>query len=253
MTSVQREEPSCAHCDKKSASLQTCSRCHKVQYCGRDCQKSAWKTHKKECSALAQPAVPEGNKAEQATSESNKAKHAVPESKAKQSHMKGLEKHVATPFTNLDQGVYLHDRPETDVFKLLIDSFRMRQADDYNFEGKVTSPSVYVGAPSSIKAFRLYLKEATNLLPSWWTAAKTEECVAFGESGAWSDLRKKVTKSEITDYYGDGQMPMQLCMLAEMVYGSGPMGQDGTGMRKMMMQVEGGGVQTQFMSMMGLK
>jgi splicing suppressor protein 51 len=231
---MKREEPSCAHCDKKSASLQTCSRCHKVQYCGRECQKAAWKTHKKDCSPSAQPAVPDGNK-------------------AKQSHMKGLEKHVATPFTNLDQGVYLHDRPESDVFKLLIDSFRMRQADDYNFEMKVTSQSVYVGAPSSIKPFRLYLKEAATLLPSWWTDVKTGECVAFGESGAWSDLRKKVTKSEITDHYGDGKMPMQLRMLAEMVYGSGTMGQDGSGMRKMMMQAEGGGLQAQFMSMPGLR
>jgi splicing suppressor protein 51 len=253
MTSVQREEPSCAHCDKKSASLQTCPRCHKAQYCGRDCQKAAWKTHKKDCSPSAQPAVPEGNKAKQAIPESNKTKQAVPESKAKQSHMKGLEKHVSTPFTNLDQGVYLHNRPETDVFKLLIDSFRMRQADDYNFEMKVTSQSVYVGAPSSIKPFRLYLKEAATLLPSWWTDAKTEECVAFGESGAWSDLRKKVTKSDSINYYGDGKMPMQLRMLAEMVYGSGPMGQDGTGMREMMMQAEGGGLQAQFMSILGFR
>lgn len=252
MASVQREEPSCAHCNKKSASLQTCSRCHKAQYCGRDCQKAAWKTHKKDCSPSAQSAGPE-NKAKQAIPESNKAKQAVPESKAKQGHMKGLEKHVPTPFTNLDQGVYLHNRPETDVFKLLIDSFRMRQADDYNFEMKVSSQSVYVGSPSSIKPFRLYLKNAAALLPSWWTDAKTEECVTFGESGAWSDLRKKVTKSDITEHYGDGKMPMQLRMLAEMVYGSGTMGQDGSSMRQLMMQMEGGGLQDQFMSMMSLK
>ena len=233
MASVQQEEPSCAHCDKKSASLQTCSRCHKAQYCGRDCQKAAWKTHKKDCSPSAQPAGPEN--------------------KAKQNHTKGLEKHVPTPFTNLDRGVYLHDRPESDVFKLLIDSFRIRQADDYNFEMKVTPQGVYIGAPSSVKPFRLYLKDAVAILPPWWTDAKTEECVAFGDGGAWSDLRKKVTKSEIIDHYGDGTMPMQLRMLAEMVYGCGTMGHDGTSVRAMMMMKESGGFQGQFMSVLGLQ
>lgn len=195
-----------------------------------NCQKAAWKTHKKDCSASAQP-----------------------DGKAKQSPMKGLEKHVTTPFTNLDQGVYLHNRPETDVFKLLIDSFRMCQADDYDFEKKVAPRSVYAGAPSSVEPFRVYLKKAANLLPPWWTDAKTEECVAFGESGAWSDLRKRVTKSEITDHYGDGKMPMQLRMLAEMVYGSGPMGQDGSGMRKMMMKAESGGSKDHIMNWMSLR
>jgi hypothetical protein len=158
--------------------------------------------------------------------------------------MKNLVKHVANPFTRLDQGVYLHDRPEADVFKLLIDSFRIRQADDYDFEGKITPPSIYTGAPSSVQPFRQYLiKAATtgSLLPPWWTDAKVEECAVYGESGAWSDLRQKATKSDINKHYEDEKMPMQLRMLAEVVYGCGTMGQDGSGARKAMMQMENGG------------
>lgn len=159
--------------------------------------------------------------------------------------VKGLEAHVSNPFTRLDRRIYLHDRSESDTFKLLIDSFRMRQADDFDFESKTTPPSVYTGAPSSTKPFLQYLADATKisgLLPPWWTDKKNEECVAFGKSGTWSDLRKKVTKSELVEHYGEGRMPMQLRMLAECVYGTGPMGQDGSHMRKMMMQMENGGL-----------
>jgi splicing suppressor protein 51 len=141
--------------------------------------------------------------------------------------------------------MYLHDRPERDVFKLLIESFRMRQADDLDFENKATPRSIYTGAPSSIEPFRQYLAKAATrpkLLPPWWTADKQEECALFGESGAWSDLKKKVTKHEMIQHYGDPKLPMQVRMLAEMIIGIGTMGQDGSDVRKMMMQVESGGL-----------
>ena len=40
----------CAYCHKVSEKkLRVCSRCKKVTYCDRDCQKKAWKAHKKIC------------------------------------------------------------------------------------------------------------------------------------------------------------------------------------------------------------
>ena len=40
----------CAMCGKMvKSSVNKCSRCKKVHYCNRDCQKSHWKVHKKEC------------------------------------------------------------------------------------------------------------------------------------------------------------------------------------------------------------
>jgi splicing suppressor protein 51 len=68
-----------------------------------------------------------------------------------------------------------------------------------------------------------------------------EECEAFAESGAWQDMRKKVTKAQTIQHYGDERAPMQLRMLAEAVYGRGSMGQDGTMMRQMLRQMENGG------------
>ncbi|KAF1360784.1 hypothetical protein EJ07DRAFT_114520 [Lizonia empirigonia] len=240
---MEHQTPGCANCKKTAVGLRACSRCHTVQYCGRDCQKADWKTHKKACSTSAQQAFVEGR--------------TRPSGSESTPRLRNLEKHIPNPFTRLDQGVYLHDRPEADVFMLLIDSFRMRQADDYDFEMKTTPPSIYTGASSSIEPFRQYLSKAAtagSLLPLWWTDAKVEECAVFGESGAWSDLRKKATKSDITNHYGDGKMPMQLRMLAETVYGCGTMGQDGSGARRLMMQMENGGSdQDQILSMLSLR
>ncbi|KAF1851614.1 uncharacterized protein K460DRAFT_362375 [Cucurbitaria berberidis CBS 394.84] len=240
-------DETCANCKKTAASanlttLKACAKCKTTQYCGRDCQKADWKTHKKVCAKNAADAFVGAN-----------TEHSTNYSAGR---LKDLEKHVSNPFTRLDQGKYLHDRPETDVFKLLIDSFRMRQADDLNLENKTTPRSVYTGASSSIEPFRQYLAKAAtrpNLLPPWWTADKQKECEAFGESGAWSDLRKKVTKQEMIQHYGDDKMPMQVRMLAEAVYGAGSMGQSGAGMRQVLMQMEKGGPGNgQVMSMMNL-
>ena len=77
-----------------------------------------------------------------------------------------------------------------------------------------------------------------NLLPPGWNAEKQKECEAFGMGDSFSSLKRKATKEGIIDHYGVQQMPMQLRMLGETIYGRGPGGQDGTPMRKMMMSME---------------
>ena len=42
----------CSYCNHSSVSLKKCSRCHSVQYCGRECQKKHWNTHKSHCQAF---------------------------------------------------------------------------------------------------------------------------------------------------------------------------------------------------------
>jgi splicing suppressor protein 51 len=220
----------CSTCGKTAsesgvATLNRCAQCKKTAYCNRDCQKEDWKTHKKVCGKRAN------------TGAGNANNHSAPV-------LKNLEHHVPNPFTQLDQGKYLHDRPKQDVYKLLIDSFRMRQQDETQFENKTTPKSVYTGAASSIEPFRKYVAQAAarpGILPPWWTPETQRECEAFGESGTWNDLRKKVTKAEVIEHYGDEKAPMQLRMLAEAIIGAGLMGQDGSGMRKMMSSMESGG------------
>lgn len=44
----------CGCCGKVESNLKQCSVCKKAQYCSRDCQKKAWKTHKRECTPAVQ-------------------------------------------------------------------------------------------------------------------------------------------------------------------------------------------------------
>lgn len=235
--------PKCANCKKTAAdanldTLKACAKCKTTQYCDRDCQKVDWKSHKKIC-ANASRAFVEAN-AEYSNN------YSAP-------RLKNLDTHISNPFTKLDQAKYLHDRSEKDVNQLLIDSFRMRQADDLNFENKKHPRGIHSGAASSIEPFKEYLAKAAHrsLLPPWWNDDKQKVCETAGESGP---LRRAVSKDEMVQHYGDSKMPMQLRMLAEAVYGVGTMGQDGTFMRKQMMMMEQGGPGNgQVMSMLGLR
>ncbi|KAH6642478.1 hypothetical protein C7974DRAFT_103042 [Boeremia exigua] len=216
----------CAHCAKTAEAaglpnLQACARCKTTVYCDRTCQKADYKAHKPACAAP-------------------RASHSTTSS----APLRPLEHHVPDPFTRLEHGTFLHARPEPDTFALLIDAFRMRQADDFAYETKTTPGSVYTGAATSAAAFRQFLARAASrkgLLPPWWSKEKEEACVVFGGGGAWSNLSKKATKQGVVRHYGDEKAPMQLRLLAEAVYGVGTMGQSGAAMRRMMMQMESGG------------
>ncbi|KAG9187963.1 hypothetical protein G6011_01886 [Alternaria panax] len=111
----------CASCKKTAAdiglpNLQQRSKCRTTEYCGRDCQKADWKAHKKICAQQANTNAYAGFP----PSTTHSTNYSAP-------RMKTLEKHVPNPFTRLDDGNYLHDRPEKDVYRLLIDAFRMRK------------------------------------------------------------------------------------------------------------------------------
>ena len=243
----------CAKCNKTAdeaglATLNRCAKCKTTAYCCLDCQKADWKTHKKIC---AQQANQQANSAE-AFVEAN----TMHSSNYSAPRLKDLEQHVPNPFTRLDQGKFLHDRPKKDVYKLLIDSFRMRQQDDMKLENKTHPNTIYTGAASSIEPFQKYLAQAKTrpgLLPPWWTPETKSECEAFGESGAWQDLRKKVTKEDMIKHYGDDKAPMQVRMLAEAIIGVGSMGQNGAAMRRHLRQMESGGPGSgNIMSMMNI-
>ncbi|KAF9634322.1 MYND domain protein [Lasiodiplodia theobromae] len=101
------------------ATATTCARC------------ADWKTHKKVCASLAAAA---SNGASTSTS-------------------KNLDVPIPNPFTRLTQRTWLHDRSERDTYKLLIDAYRLRMEDDYNFTGDVDADCVMGGAPDSARGF----------------------------------------------------------------------------------------------------
>ncbi|KAI0455976.1 putative MYND domain protein [Xylaria acuta] len=222
-------EGTCNTCKKASPELKKCAKCTTTLYCSRDCQKADWKTHKKICGKQAHERSQTGSEPSAATV---------------LSPPKGLEKPITKPFARLDNNTYLHDRPEQDVYRVLIDAYRMRLEDEYKFEGEAAADSIYGGATSSLPGFRKFLRLAASrpgLLPSWWNAEKQNACEMLGmDSSQWSDLRCAAEKGDIIEHYGDPRFPMQLRMLGEMVIGRGFNGNNGTQMRKMMAMMESG-------------
>jgi len=47
----------CDHCGVESSDTKICAVCKTVRYCGRDCQRQAWKTHKENCKKPPPPSV----------------------------------------------------------------------------------------------------------------------------------------------------------------------------------------------------
>ncbi|UKZ81044.1 hypothetical protein TrVFT333_008812 [Trichoderma virens FT-333] len=157
---------------------------------------------------------------------------------------KGLEQPISMPFTRLDEGTWLHNRPETDVYKILIDAYRLRVEDTYVFQGELMEDSLYANQKSGLRGFQKFLRKAgtiPGLLPPWWNKEKKATCVRLGmEASQWPSLQYAVEKSDIIEHYGDRLFPMQLRMLAEAVYGIHPSGTDSAPMRKLMVSMERG-------------
>ncbi|GJJ77250.1 hypothetical protein EMPS_09609 [Entomortierella parvispora] len=237
------DAPKCAKCSKTTGeggiALKRCAKCKSVLYCSRACQTADWKVHKKKCGLAAGTVEPVVLTTPEGTHNFNSGTPVVP---------KGLDSTLPKPFTHLHHKTWLHNRSEKDVFRLLIDSFRLMLDDDYKFENHTPENSLYSGSsPDSRIPFRSFLQQAqrkSGLLPPWWTAAdgttKLDECVAFGLTDEFSNLKCAVDKGGIIDYYGQSNMPMQLRILREQITGRGPMGQSGAAMITMHMAMESG-------------
>lgn len=200
----------CAKCNNTEGELKKCAKCKMVLYCNRECQTAHWKEHKKQCSRLA-------------------GERAVPRSSA------------ANPFARLSNNTFLHDRPEEETFRILVDVLRMRQEDTYTFEGDTMPGTIYNGEYSSEMAFRDMLrraKQVRGLLPPWWSSEKEEECIRNNEVA----LQSAREKSDIQESWQDNMMPMKLRMVGETIYGNTPgsMNDGGQAMRRMQ-QVMGAG------------
>lgn len=166
--------------------------------------------------------------------------------------LEGLAVAIQKPFHHLDDRTWLHDRPERDVFKLLIDTYRLRMEDNYNLEGDADNDSIYGGAPNGRGGFRRFLRLAESkgrLLPSWWSQEKAVACEEVGSGYGWSSLAHAVQKGDVVEHYGIPNMPMQMRMFGEQVYGRGPGGQSGAGMMHMQMMAENGEMHTSHLDM----
>jgi splicing suppressor protein 51 len=200
---------SCSSCSKDETSnvLKACAKCQSAFYCNRECQKSHWKVHKKECARLA---------GERSGGNSGSSK--------------GLSKAIDKPFANLQAKTWLHNRPEEDVYKLLVDIYRLRADDEFKFQGSSPRDSLYGGASSGLEGFNKFLKLVARpnlgILPSWWAEESETKCRETGQAA----LAKKLEKSDAIKEYGEQNMPMQMRMIGEDIYGTSAFGQGSGGM-----------------------
>ena len=199
MDSTQK---ACAKCHKTSTDkpLKRCAKCQNQWYCSRDCQKLDWKSHKAYCSSSQQSNT-------QSTPQATTNFDAMP-------------KVAGEFFKNICPDNYLHHFPsEKDVFRQLIDCYRMRVEDDYKFAGDTRG--LYNG-DDPLPDFQEFLDMAetrNGILPAWWSDAKRRECEERAVGTAeWSDLNAAVEKRDVVEHYGDPLMPMKLRLLAEKIY-----------------------------------
>ncbi|KAL2826090.1 hypothetical protein BDW59DRAFT_161214 [Aspergillus cavernicola] len=137
-------------------------------------------------------------------------------------HCNGPPAPIENPFHGLSDGTWLHDRPNEEVYKLLIDTYRLRMNDRYRLEGSADSDCIHGGAPNSHVGFRRFLdkvEEKGGLLPSWWSGEKVAECQRTGVTMGWSSLAVTIGEGEIVAHYRDSNMPMQMRTFGEQIYG----------------------------------
>lgn len=232
----------CASCAKTAGpgvNLKRCAKCLTTQYCSRDCQKADWKQHKKSCAQNASTRDTTG-------STSNPTNAGANPSANTRTPPKSLIAPISKPFHALNDKKWLHNRPEADVYKLLIDTYRFRMEDDYKFSGNADVDSIYGGATNGYEGFHRFLGKIEDrnraLLPSWWSKEKALECQKLGRQDGWSSLKRAIEKGDIMEHYGDSMFPMQLRMFGEQIYGTGPGGQSGSTMLRLQVMAEGGGV-----------
>jgi splicing suppressor protein 51 len=198
----------CARCQHNpinnslGLTLLTCEKCKSVEYCSLSCQDADWSAHQ------IMYCVNPGR---------------IPLEQLAEPHLPSfLKTCLPNPFARLSKGLWLHDRHKVDVYALLIDSFRLRESDDYWYAGLKKKESTYNGKENSGSPFRLFLDlaETRGLMPPWWSRKKRVECLDMGldqSSDNFHDLCAMTRDIEILVIYESAIMLMQLRMFAESV------------------------------------
>ncbi|KAJ5750735.1 MYND domain protein [Penicillium manginii] len=255
----QKQPDICTNCSNpgtKERALKPCTKCKITPYCSRNCRKSDWKSHKKSCSQNAQdradriasieakmasaselasaaadlatslaaepteqtsgPRPPSPSATERIQSLLNRLETGQPFPKIGPA----LGVQIPNPFQRIKDKKWLHDRPKEDIYKLLIDAYRLRMDDDYKFLGLKQPNTPYADAncdgTASLEIF-LRMAELLSLLPTWWDESETTACVESAKLLTWSNTAIKITADYVRSYYEDPSMPMQLRIIAEQV------------------------------------
>ncbi|OQE20300.1 hypothetical protein PENSTE_c013G01768 [Penicillium steckii] len=234
----------CVYCKKhgtKARPLKPCAKCRVTVYCSQRCQKSDCKDHKKCCAQPAKDRVTHQASAEVITSNvpdpinANDAAETPPHVPGPPTHLKGrvylsklelntpiLTYIVPNPFRRLKERRWMCGRPREDVYKLMIDAYRLRLDDDSKFLNALHEDTIYTktNIQGLIVLDRfIQMAEFENLMPVWWNHSEMTGCIATGSSETWSSTKNKITIDDVNNYYGNPLMGLQLRIFGEQVMG----------------------------------
>lgn len=188
------------------AALMVCARCYSVRYCSALCQKADWWQHKPTCmnARQARPglqsALTVATFAKRDTMPSREdsgfaaygadgfapttvvpsAKHDPIPFQENTGSATYRSMPISKPFHLLLHKTYLN-RPPKDVFRILIDAYRLRVADDMKGTKHVIN-AAYRGFEGFMEKFQ----HQGTWCPPWWDHQKLTECLAFAHARRWS-------------------------------------------------------------------
>ncbi|KAH8881887.1 hypothetical protein GQ53DRAFT_886547 [Thozetella sp. PMI_491] len=196
----------CSKCAKAEpeVTLKDCAKCLAkgltAKYCCKECQVADWPEHKKICGKNLQelPILP--------------------------APVVSRVQPVHDAYGRLERKTWLNDRPKKEVYRLLIDSYRLRVNDNIrNLD--IASKDIFDAwdtaktfGPTGFDQF-LKFAETKGLLPKWWDEKKNKECKKVSvQGGQFHCLYDMLDLRVVTLRYDDGSMGMQMRMFANDVY-----------------------------------
>ncbi|KAF3801008.1 hypothetical protein GCG54_00010286 [Colletotrichum gloeosporioides] len=198
--------------------------------CDVNCQNLHWKNHKKSCARTrtANPSEPP----RYTTYGREPPSSSTAWNPSRPTPSRGLEAPIMNAFTNLEKRTFLHNHPEKDVYKILIDYYRLRMEDDAKIVGIMsqtpsTSLGLAMGKPDSDASWRRQGDQSMAGSCRFGGMMRSND-----SARPW--LLMRLSKADVIQHCGDDHIPMQLRMIEEFVWGSAPGRQDGTQMRRML-------------------
>lgn len=240
----------CASCKKPETDspFSHCAACPKTLYCSRECQRSDWKMHKIICphaiskSQASNPKPPLYCSRE--CQEADCSKPAICQ-KAGCSNPAtvGSRFYTSSP-PGYSVKDLLYNQPEEDVYGLLIDCFRMRVEDEWEFADNCIG--IYAEPPDSpvlpLINFLNLAEKRKGVLPPWWEENvdifdppvhfRDEEkwfegnkfkCITLAQnrrSANFHNIFRPTDKEAIQEHYEDDLMHWKLRVLGEKIYGT---------------------------------
>ena len=193
----------CQRCMKYLENPKHCAKCQSVNYCGRDCQKKDWSTHKKDCAILAA-----------ARSKDQDVVEDLLTFRDYKGNNKVLSTFINKPFTKLESETWLHGRPDKDVYKLLIDAWRLRKSMELDILNVTEVIDLDPDVSDGLQPFEDYLDtaKAKGLLSPGWDDSQKAACITYGlDKAKWTTLHDLfLIPKKFIEHYGSPRILLQL-------------------------------------------